>query len=187
MAVRINKPAASPTKGKLRKAKVVAPVSPEAYNEVVAKAQIVDLRLVSSSLEVQPKGLDGNRKGWAMSVGDELSEWALEKESGRLWGRVAFRASCRDGDETPIEVRGEYLVGYSIDGDADRLAARTFLKRVARFACYPYFRTLFASLTGQANLVFSPLPVLKEPARRLPPRKTAPSKTVAVKPGVRKS
>lgn len=40
-----------------------------------------------------------------------------------------------------------------------------FLKRTGRFAAYPYFRGLFASLTQQSGLMLPPLPVISDGPR----------------------
>lgn len=152
-------------------------VDAKAYNEVVAKARLVDLRLVSSRSSVMAEALDGDRSGWEMKAGDELVDWKFEEEKGRLWARISFRAECLDGEDKPIIVEGDYLVVYGVDGEVDTKSANLFVARVARFACYPYFRTLFASLIGQASIVLPPLPVLKEPARQIPKTQMKASET----------
>ncbi|WP_420607342.1 hypothetical protein [Novosphingopyxis sp.] len=155
----------------------VPTINVEAYNQVVAKANLIDLRLTASRSEIKPAALDVDRTGWDLKVGDELVEWDVDEEKERLWGRIIFKAECVDGKRKPIIVEGDYLIIYAVEGKVDKRSASLFINRVARFACYPYFRTLFAALLGQASVVMPPLPVLKEPARRIRPPVRKISKT----------
>lgn len=161
-------------------------IDAKAYNEVVASARLADLRLISSRSEVKPEALEGDRSGWELKAGDELVDWKFEDDKGRLWARISFKAECIDGRRKQIVVEGDYLVVYHVEGEVDAASANLFVARVARFACYPYFRTLFATLLGQSNIVLPPLPVLKEVPRRITPQKTTSSGT-AKKPAVKPS
>lgn len=160
----------------------------KAYNEVVANARLVDLRLVSCRSEIKVDALDGDRSGWELKVGDNLEEAKFEEEKSLLRAQLVFKAECVDGASKPLIVEGSYLVTYRVEGEVDAASAKLFVARVARFACYPYFRTLCASLLGQSNIVLPPLPVLKEAPRAIPRKKgkvtssTKPAARAASKP-----
>lgn len=139
------------------------------YNEVVAKANLRDLQLVSSRSILKPDLLSVDRSQLQFRIGDELAEFSVDNDAGTLACQITFKVECVEGRRKPFIVEGDYLIRYEVDGEVDESSAELFLKRVARFACYPYFRALFTTLIGQANLMLPPLPVLKEPARKVVP------------------
>lgn len=86
-------------------------------------------------------------------------------EDGAAMMFVSFNVTAQTGRKKTLACEAEYVVTYDGLNDCDDDAVEAFLGRVAPFACYPYFRSLFATLDWAATTGLPPLPVHKEPAR----------------------
>ena len=118
---------------------------------------------------------------WLLQLGkcDSLSAVAcrLKSASGRcvnlamgtqgpVWSR-AFHDHAIRNDEGVVGA-ARYLVANTVSGSPTEEAALSFVRRVAGFAAYPYFRSHFAEVCSQSGIVLPPLPIMKEPKRQIP-------------------
>lgn len=138
---------------------------PEKYNRVVSHATISDIRLVGSKFDLKPEAVEANDRVWSFNLSDQLDDWTCDNEKGRLTGLYSYTASCVEGRRKLITVTGRYLSTYKMSDLCDERAAHQFLARVGRFAAYPYFRAMFASLTQQSGVMLPPLPVISDGPR----------------------
>ena len=147
------------------KAKDVTKPDPEKYNRVVSHATISDIRLVGSKFDLKPEAVEANDRVWSFSLVDQLEDWTCDNEKGKLTGLYSYTASCVEGRRKLITVTGRYLSTYRLSDLCDKDAGHQFLARVGRFAAYPYFRAMFASLTQQSGVMLPPLPVISDGPR----------------------
>lgn len=142
-------------------------VNPQEYNEVVARATLKAVRLISSQLQVRPQAFGRDKLKQTYEVDYGTLAQAYDEEDGHLTGIFRFTSTSRKGRRKVITLVGEYLLDYHVSGRCEQAAARLFVERLGPFAAYPYFRALHGILTGQAGLVTPPLPILAEAPRRI--------------------
>lgn len=143
----------------------VAKVDPGQYNRVVSHAKISDIRLIGSRFELKPEAVEMADHTWTFGLSDQLEDWTCDNAKGALTGVYSYTASCLEGRRKLLTVVGRYLCTYALSDLCDEEAARQFLARVGRFSAYPYFRSMFATLTQQSGLLLPPLPVISDGPR----------------------
>lgn len=142
----------------------------EKYNHVVGAAQIRAVQMMSVSFKVKPDFFSEEEKR-ALSYDVKNGDHNFSTEDGAAMIFVSFNVSAQTGRKKTLVCEADYVVTYDGLNDCDDEAVKAFLGRVAPFACYPYFRSLFATLDWAATTGLPPLPVHKEPARTSPARK----------------
>ena len=140
-------------------------VDAPAFNQVAAHARIAGIRLMSSRFDMKPEALDGYDEAWKLRQKHELVDWLCDNDENVLRGSFDFEASSLRDRKKLISLKGRYLCTYRLSDICDADAGMHFLERVGRFAAYPYFRSLFATVTQQAGLMIPPLPVIQEQPR----------------------
>lgn len=148
-----------------KKSSAVTKPDPENYNRVVSHATISGIRLVSSKFDLKPEAVEVNDRVWSFNLSDHLDDWTCDNEKGKLTGLYTYTASCVEGRSKLITATGRYLSTYKLSDLCNEEAAHHFLARVGRFAAYPYFRAMFASLTQQSGVMLPPLPVISDGPR----------------------
>lgn len=140
-------------------------IDPKPYNDLVAQARLIGLRLTGSKFDIKPQALSEQREQWKYRINDKLDEWTLDQENLRLRGLYSYEVSCGTGRRSSVTLSATYYATYKLSRECEEDAAFAYLQRVARYSCYPYFRALFAILTEQSGLLLPPLPVLYEEPR----------------------
>ena len=135
--------------------------SPQDYNSVVDAAELLDVKLIKSSFDLQPHFFAAEDQDLDFRYTCDLERSSYDAESKVLLGQIALEAGSKVGRKWVLRVRSTYVVAYSISGEPPEDAATGYLERVARFTAYPYFRAHFASLCSDAGAKVPPLPVLK--------------------------
>lgn len=135
------------------------------FNEVVASARLLGLRLTGSNLNVKPEAIAEERDKWTYNIAAALEDWHLDCDTRTLRGYFAYKVACVENRRRPVTLSATYLATYRLSRDCVEESAIAFLNRVGRFSAYPYFRALFAILTEQSGLQLPPLPVMHEPPR----------------------
>lgn len=145
----------------------------EEYNKVVAAAELGSIQLIKLEFDVSP---DYHQKQSEVDLGyvitPDVSHYDLDE--GFAGCVINFEVSAKHDDERLLHCEATYTVTYSIGEPCDEAAVKAFLGRVGVFACYPYFRGVFANLDWAANTRLPPLPVHREDLPRKPkpkPRK----------------
>lgn len=144
-------------------------VSASQYSEAVDAAEIIDIRLIKSEFVVEPEGLSRERSQWKQSYDFQVRDVAFDGTRNLLNGLVVGDAVCKVGRKRIIGLKCRYLVAYVVSGSPTEAAAIAFVRRVAAFAAYPYFRSHFADVCSQSGIVLPPLPIMKEPKRLISP------------------
>lgn len=140
-------------------------IQPDAYNEVVSHATLQGLRLIHSKFDVKPRALSTDRSKWSYSLSDDLGGSDCDDRELLLRGDFTYHAACIAGRSRLVTAEARYLATFKLSSSCDAQAGEDFLRTVGRFACYPYFRALFAAMTDQCGLLLPPLPVISTPPR----------------------
>jgi hypothetical protein len=143
-------------------------VSAREYSEAVEAAEIINIRLIKSEFVVEPEALSRERSQWKQNYDFQVRDIAFDATRSLLTGLVVGEAVCRVGRKRILGLKCRYLVAYAVSGSPTEAAAETFVRRVAAFAAYPYFRSHFADVCSQSGIVLPPLPIMKEPKRQIP-------------------
>lgn len=134
------------------------------YNEVVGLANIQGVQLIRCGFDVKPIFFeDQEENDLSYSVEREASHY--DEDIGIAAANIKFTVSSRKRRKKTLNCEAYYVVIYDNLKGCDRDAVDAFLRRVAPFAGYPYFRSLFANLDWAANIRLPPLPVHKEPTK----------------------
>lgn len=136
----------------------------ENYSQVVDKAELNAVRLINSEFSVSPVYFDTDQQTDSEFFYDVTTESRVfDSEAGIGFVFLFCEAGARREDESLVSCVAKYIVSYNGLEGCDDEAAGVFLSKVGRFTCYPYFRTLFATLNASAGTDLPSLPVLKEP------------------------
>ena len=138
------------------------------YNRVVKTVSLQDIRLLSSSFEIEAEYFEAlddaqtEEEALELSFGSELSLVSYEAEDGVLFGQFEWNAHAERDEKQILDIRATYLIVYDCDEGLNEDAAKKFVARVGRFATFPYFRTLVGFYSTESSTGLPILPVLKE-------------------------
>lgn len=145
----------------------------EKYNQVVGSAELETVQLLDMSFEVKPAFFAPDAEN-TLSYDIDFDECHYSDDKAVAMALVNCGVLAKNGEEEDLIFSARYSVVYSFSARCDDEAVEAFLKRVAVFTCFPYFRTMFANVAWAANTHLPPLPVHKEPVA---PKKKATQKT----------
>ncbi|KQZ32163.1 hypothetical protein ASD50_13815 [Mesorhizobium sp. Root552] len=135
------------------------------YHHVVDSAELVSISLIKSQFEVKPNFFSSEKARQNIGFDIDVSELDFSEEKGAVMAFLNASVESRIGKKRELLFRADYIVFYGGLVGASPEAVDAFVKRVAPFACYPYFRALFANHDWAANTRLPPLPVLREPVK----------------------
>lgn len=136
------------------------------YNEVVEKAELTAIQLLSLSFD------SDLTYAWDYAPKSKLTynvvseETLFDSEVGKAAIFVLCDVKSKVGRKNALSCKAKFAVAYSGLSGCEEAAVVAFLQRVGRFSCYPYFRSVFATLDWNAQTRMPPLPVLKEPRQK---------------------
>lgn len=143
----------------------------EKYNAVVDAAELADVSLISCDFHIQPeyfeqKALQKDGAGkLKYSFGGTLGGFQFHSEEGLVGGEYAWNLTARAGRKHLAKLRCVYICYYTGLEGHDEAAAIAFLKRVGRFATFPYFRAFTSQISWNSGADLPILPVVREPKR----------------------
>ncbi|MEP2117405.1 MAG: hypothetical protein ABJP87_00355 [Bauldia litoralis] len=138
----------------------------ENYSNVVERAELSLVQLVDLTFDVDPNHFKNDPENKpVLTVNVEAENVFFNGESGDGGIFLLCEAGSYLDDKALVHCKARYLVSYDNLEGCEHEAATAFLRRVGRFACYPYFRSLFSTLDWSANTDMPVLPVLKEPVK----------------------
>lgn len=138
-----------------------------AYNSVVENAELQDIRLVSLDFSVQPEYYAALRrspvaKKQLKKVYDSgFSQFAYDSKTKILGGSFDWLITISESRKKLLVVKVSYKVTYRNVPDVGDVHSAAFVRRVGKFATYPYFRALVAQLSWEAKAELPVMPVLK--------------------------
>lgn len=144
-----------------KKPVTVPDTTPQAYNEVVDLANLIDIKLISSEFKASPVYYNSDAEELRRLYGCDQVSGAFDGASKFLIGMFSFEAGAKYKRKWALQVKSTYLIVFSIEGEPEEGAALNYLSRVGKFACYPYFRGHYAELCSAAGAEAPPLPVMR--------------------------
>lgn len=139
----------------------------ENYNRTVAVIDLSAIQLVKLDFDVSPEYYS-HREEAELGYVVTLESSVYDSEEGFAACIVNFDVEAIFDDEALLSCKAKYTVMYTVAEECDEESVKAVLKRIGIFACYPYFRGVFANLDWSANTRLPPLPVHKENIRRKP-------------------
>lgn len=136
----------------------------QAYNAVVRDADLKAVQLLNISFGVEPAFfVEKSKRKFDVKI--ELGQSDYDPDKGAVVAAVKLVVSVKKSRLNALQCKAEYIVVYENLVGRKEEAVRQFVDRVAPFACYPYFRSVFATLDWAAGTKLPPLPVHKERSR----------------------
>ena len=132
------------------------------YNEAVNSAELVDVKLISSSFKVEKEFFSEEGENSKFGFGPKTSKAGFDEEKNMVLGHIEFETSAKLGNKFIMRLQSTYFVAFSFEKKVDKDQAVKFFHRVGKFTSYPYFRNLFAQHVSEAQLELPPLPILKQ-------------------------
>ena len=141
----------------------------EKYDAVVSNAELGDLFLQSSEFEMRPdyysaRNLTDSKEGHAINLSVEFSadDIFFDSEDGVVGGNFIWILRAKVGRKQLLKLKCVYVCFYTGLEGKNEGAAIAFLKRVGRFATYPYFRTFTSQISWCSGADLPILPLMKE-------------------------
>jgi hypothetical protein len=138
------------------------------YNRVVAQAELVSIDLAHCEFNVSDDYFavrhacqDGGEAP-AFSYHNSIGEEHLDEEAGLASGKFDWFLSVSAQDAPLLKINAAFVVSYRNLQECRPEAVALFLRKVGRFASFPYFRSLVANLSWMSNANLPTLPVLRE-------------------------
>lgn len=136
-----------------------------AYNEVVASADLNDITLIFVNFVVKPgyyQAMAGDdvsklRRGFH----SDFKAFSYDPEQNRLGGQFDWTIDVSYSRKKLLQIKASYVVTYDNVPDVGNTHIEAFIKRVGRFATYPYLRNLTSHLSWESRAELPVLPVLK--------------------------
>ncbi|QTH24048.1 hypothetical protein HRJ34_11375 [Rhizorhabdus wittichii] len=139
------------------------------YNAVATEAILLTIRLISQRFDLNME-CSGNSSDWKLSYGRRVMSCTFDRDAKQVAAIIQFEVTAREGRKKALHCTADYGIMYEVPADAEEEAVKGFCKNVGRFAIYPYFRSLFAQLAWNAELMLPPLPSIASTAH-IPPKK----------------
>lgn len=138
-----------------------------AYNKVVEDAELLDIRLTDFKFSVKPKyypaiekEADGNVR-LSRSFDHEVVDIGRDAEMGTVGGRFVWSLKISEGKARLMTIDASFFVVYRSVPDVEQEHVEAYLRKVGRFATYPYFRNLVSQMSWESATDLPIMPVLK--------------------------
>lgn len=137
-----------------------------AYNEVVANAELADISLISLNFFVKPEyysAMSGDAEGRKVKLefGDNFGAFFYKEDAAMLGGQFEWSIDANFGRKKLLNIKAEFLIAYRNVPNVGQSHMEAFVKRVGKFATYPYFRALVSQISWGSRVDLPVLPVLK--------------------------
>jgi hypothetical protein len=145
-------------------------VAADDYNAVVQIADLIDIKLIHTTFDVVPALFLSEKDQHKFGYGCEFEHGYYRGEDNVLIGTFKLEAGSKQGRRWLLRAKSTYLVMFDVEGNPSEEAALSYLSRIGKFACYPYFRSHFAALCSNAGAEMPPLPVMRgNLPKKIPP------------------
>jgi hypothetical protein len=134
------------------------------YADVATHAKLREIRLIGSEFGIKPQVLtissaDLDQK---RSFEGGCKRYEFNAENGTALAFYSWTAELKVGRSRVLKLTAEYIMMYSDLDQKPEEYVELYVKRLARFSSYPYFRALFGSQTALSGIQIPPLPSLVE-------------------------
>ncbi|QIO58035.1 protein-export chaperone SecB [Rhizobium leguminosarum] len=131
------------------------------YSKVVDASELEGVTLLGLNFQVNPRFF-GERDDAELGYEIDVVEQKYEVEVNKAIAFIECSVYATINDDRVFNCDAKYVVIYELAEACDPQAVKMFLKRVAVFACYPYFRAVVANLDWSAGTNLPPMPVHRE-------------------------
>jgi hypothetical protein len=135
----------------------------ENYNKVVEAAELLAVNLVEIAMSVKPSYFSYSIAELKLVYTVEVDKVLSDDNMNSAMAMVNFEVKSKHGKTKHLVCKAQYMVAYTGLKGCETTEVDKFISRVAIFACYPYFRAVFANLNWSAGTNLPPLPIYKEP------------------------
>lgn len=135
------------------------------YSKVVDASELQGVTLLGLTFQVNPRFF-GERDDAELGYDIDAVEQKYEAEANKAIAFIECSVYATINDDRVFNCDAKYVVIYELSERCDPKAVQMFLKRVAVFACYPYFRAVVANLDWSAGTNLPPMPVHREVANK---------------------
>lgn len=132
----------------------------EEYNDAVGAAQLLDVKMIASEFDIRAPYFSHERANLRFAYGCEPGAQHYSADDGKLVGTFHVEAGAKQSRKFLLKARATYVVAFVVEGRPTEVGALAYLRRVGAFACWPYFRSHFATLCGAAGADAPTLPVM---------------------------
>ncbi|BBK31201.1 hypothetical protein STHU_18350 [Allostella humosa] len=133
----------------------------EEYNEVARSAKLRDILLIGSEFEVIPAYFEHNHDGEIVSkLGYNSTFTDFDFDDGVATGKWIWSVTARARRKKTLSILATYLVAYDGLAGCSHRAVFIYMRRVSRFASYPYFRTHVSHLSWESGAGLPILPTI---------------------------
>ncbi|WP_299303688.1 hypothetical protein [uncultured Litoreibacter sp.] len=135
----------------------------DVYANIASSARLQRVSLVSSDYDIKLPVIsmydqdDGQLNNM---FGGELEEFDFDPEFGSAIGTFTWKVDIKKGRTKALKLKARYVLIYTGLTEKDEHHVQIYFRKVAKFTSYPYFRSLFASLSSDSGLALKPLPSL---------------------------
>lgn len=134
------------------------------YNLVVESAELNDVRMIHLNFDVQPEyyqEMMDDQSPMALGYTSSFKNVGYDPDARVLGGEIAWKVSCKKGNRRLLKCDVSFYIVYVGLEKVDDEHAIAFLKRVGKFASYPYLRSIVSNVSWNAGAELPALPVLK--------------------------
>jgi hypothetical protein len=138
------------------------------YNLVAKGAKLEAINLFCTRFDINPELL-AEERNWKLNYGRKILSCQFSEEQSSVVAVFQYYVIAKFGRKRALSCSADYGVFYETPDGATTAGAVGFCRNVGTFAAYPYFRALFAQLSGEAGLSLPPLPAIASTAH-IPPK-----------------
>jgi hypothetical protein len=136
------------------------------YNAVVASAQLGDIKMIRLKFDIKPKFFqvivqDDPTPTPSSQFDSKFENLSYNPDDGFLGAQIFWSARMMQGRSKLFSIDALYVITYEDVAKVGEEHAFAFIKRVGKFATYPYYRALVSRISAESGLNLPPLPVLK--------------------------
>jgi hypothetical protein len=135
---------------------------PEVYNAVARAAKLRRIALYHSNFTVKPDYFESLRREDAPKpqYRGDFGEHFFDEERGQAGCQWKWGIIVRDGRKTTLSIDVVYLILYGGLEKCDKEQVVRYMRRVGRFASYPYFRAHVSQLNWESGADLPVLPTI---------------------------
>jgi hypothetical protein len=134
------------------------------YNAVAGAAQLAQIMLVSSAFEVKPNYWRDKKEDpdkIKHNYDWDIRQYEYNAKEGAALAHIEFKIDVRSKRKNALNIRCAYLVVYAGIENMHPEAVEAFMRRIGRFAAYPYFRAHVSQLSWESNTGLPVLPTIR--------------------------
>ena len=132
------------------------------FNDVVASAELAEVRLVNSSFSVQPVYFDAKEaENFEFNLNSNSHEPYFDDESLSLFAAFDYSVQVKKEDEVILECKAQYVTVFNLNKAFDFKLIAYFARKVGSNISYPYFREHVAGQSWASGTNLPVLPLMK--------------------------